>query len=78
MPHVPTVVPVPDPTPSAAVGEEAVPAKGLAQKPTSGRKRKRAEQDFSAQPAKKILGDGTRSPTCPVTWKSALTGIVIK
>lgn len=79
MPPTPKVLPVPDPAPSTALGEGAAAGKGLAQKPaTSGRKRKRAEQDSDAQPVKKILGDGTRSPTCPVTWKSALTGIIIK
>lgn len=41
-------------------------------------KRKKTVEDASAPPAKKILGDGTRSPTTPVTWRSSTTGIVIK
>lgn len=44
----------------------------------TGTKRKRSGEDASAPPAKKILGDGTRSPTTPVTWTSSTTGIVIK
>lgn len=44
----------------------------------TGTKRKQANEDASVPPAKKILGDGTRSPTTPVTWKSSSTGIVIK
>ncbi|XP_062394520.1 ribonucleases P/MRP protein subunit POP1 [Sardina pilchardus] len=71
------VMPVPEPVPSPAVEAVAVPTKDPPQKPVTGRKRKRAEQDSDGQPAKKILGDGTRSPTCPVTWKSPTTGIVI-
>lgn len=47
-------------------------------KQTSGTKRKRSREDASGPPAKKILGDGTRSPTTPITWKSSSTGIVIK
>lgn len=44
----------------------------------TGTKRRRTGADASAPPAKKILGDGTRSPTAPVTWRSSTTGIVIK
>ncbi|XP_062255136.1 ribonucleases P/MRP protein subunit POP1 [Platichthys flesus] len=40
-------------------------------------KRKRNCKDASEPPAKKILGDGTRSPITPVTWRSSSTGIVI-
>ncbi|KAF3691539.1 Ribonucleases P/MRP protein subunit POP1 [Channa argus] len=40
-------------------------------------KRKRNCKDARGPPAKKILGDGTRSPTTPITWKSSSTGIVI-
>jgi len=43
-----------------------------------GTKRKRGCKDISGPPAKKILGDGTRLPGTPVTWKSSSTGIVIK
>ncbi|XP_047453905.1 ribonucleases P/MRP protein subunit POP1 isoform X2 [Mugil cephalus] len=46
-------------------------------KPTPGAKRKRSCKDTSGPPAKKILGDGTRLPTTPVTWKSTSTGILI-
>ncbi|XP_072251016.1 ribonucleases P/MRP protein subunit POP1 isoform X2 [Leuresthes tenuis] len=42
-----------------------------------GTKRKRGCKDISEPPAKKILGDGTRLPGTPVTWKSSSTGIVI-
>ncbi|XP_018521260.2 LOW QUALITY PROTEIN: ribonucleases P/MRP protein subunit POP1 [Lates calcarifer] len=40
-------------------------------------KRKRNCKDASGPPAKKILGDGKRSPSTPVTWRSNSTGIVI-
>ncbi|TKS81636.1 Ribonucleases P/MRP protein subunit POP1 [Collichthys lucidus] len=43
----------------------------------TGTKRKHSGKDASVPPAKKILGDGTRSPTTAVTWKSSSTGIVI-
>ncbi|XP_059195587.1 ribonucleases P/MRP protein subunit POP1 [Centropristis striata] len=46
-------------------------------KQITGTKRKRALKDASGPPAKKILGDGTRAPTTPVTWKSSSNGIVI-
>ncbi|XP_017268731.1 ribonucleases P/MRP protein subunit POP1 [Kryptolebias marmoratus] len=42
-----------------------------------GIKRKRSSKDASEPPVKKILGDGTRLPGTPVTWKSDSTGIVI-
>uniref|UniRef100_A0A1A8RGE0 Processing of 1, ribonuclease P/MRP subunit n=1 Tax=Nothobranchius rachovii TaxID=451742 RepID=A0A1A8RGE0_9TELE len=42
-----------------------------------GAKRKRSSVDASEPPVKKILGDGTRLPGTPVTWKSSSTGIVI-
>lgn len=42
------------------------------------RKRKRSCKDASGPPAKKILGDGTRHPSTPITWKSSSSGIVIK
>lgn len=44
----------------------------------TGTKRKRTGEDAGAPPAKKILGDGTISPTTPITWSSSTTGIVIK
>ncbi|XP_034553730.1 ribonucleases P/MRP protein subunit POP1 isoform X2 [Notolabrus celidotus] len=40
-------------------------------------KRKKTVKDVTEPPAKKLLGDGTRSPTTPVTWKSSFTGIII-
>ncbi|MEQ2171201.1 hypothetical protein GOODEAATRI_008226, partial [Goodea atripinnis] len=43
-----------------------------------GAKRKRSRKDASEPAEKKILGDGTRLPSTPVTWKSSSTGIVIK
>ncbi|XP_038568148.1 ribonucleases P/MRP protein subunit POP1 [Micropterus salmoides] len=46
-------------------------------KQRTGTKRQRTVEDASGPPAKKILGDGTRSPTTPVTWKSSSTGIVM-
>ncbi|XP_074540482.1 ribonucleases P/MRP protein subunit POP1 [Halichoeres trimaculatus] len=44
---------------------------------TPGSKRKQTKKDVTEPPAKKILGDGTRSPTEPSTWKSSVTGITI-
>ncbi|XP_019711865.1 ribonucleases P/MRP protein subunit POP1 [Hippocampus comes] len=46
-------------------------------KHTPGTKRKQSEKDAGGPLAKKILGDGTRSPETPVTWKSSSTGILI-
>ncbi|XP_061571759.1 ribonucleases P/MRP protein subunit POP1 [Cololabis saira] len=40
-------------------------------------KRKRSCKEAGGPPAKKILGDGTRLPGTPVTWRSNSTGIVI-
>lgn len=48
-----------------------------AKQPT-GAKRKRASEPPGGPPAKKILGDGTRSPSTPVTWKSSSSGIMIQ
>ncbi|XP_038147770.1 ribonucleases P/MRP protein subunit POP1 [Cyprinodon tularosa] len=42
-----------------------------------GAKRKRSNKDAGEPPPKKIVGDGTRLPSTPVTWKSSSTGIVI-
>ncbi|XP_028835953.1 ribonucleases P/MRP protein subunit POP1 isoform X2 [Denticeps clupeoides] len=47
------------------------------QEQMSVRKRKRGEGHTGNQPAKKLLGDCTQSPSTPLTWKSDLTGIVI-
>lgn len=48
-----------------------------AKQPTGG-KRKRANEAPGGPLAKKILGDGTRSPSTPVTWKSSSSGIIIQ
>lgn len=75
---VPPVVPV---VKSAEVlihdpegGAEKTPE---AKQPT-GTKRKRASKPPGGPPAKKILGDGTRSPSTPVAWKSSSSGIIIQ
>lgn len=47
-------------------------------KQPTGAKRKRASEAPGGPPAKKILGDGTRSSSTPVTWKSSSSGIVIQ
>lgn len=57
---------------------EPKPEKTSDGKQVTGIKRKRTSNDASGPPAKKILGDGTRSPTTPVTWRSSSAGIVIK
>ncbi|KAG9339362.1 hypothetical protein JZ751_023755 [Albula glossodonta] len=69
---VPPPVPVPLPAPDPAPGPEQTAGEDQ----PAGRKRKRG--DKGAVPAKKILGDGTRSPTTSVTWQSDSTGIVIR
>ncbi|XP_006796033.1 ribonucleases P/MRP protein subunit POP1 [Neolamprologus brichardi] len=46
-------------------------------KPVPGTKRKRSRKDATGPPAKKILGDGTRLPSTPVSWRSSSNGIVI-
>ncbi|XP_028327552.1 ribonucleases P/MRP protein subunit POP1 [Gouania willdenowi] len=56
---------------------EPEPEKSSEAKLVPGKKRKRNHKDSSEPSAKKILGDGTRSTTSPVTWKSSLTGIII-
>nr|XP_061789906.1 ribonucleases P/MRP protein subunit POP1-like [Nerophis lumbriciformis] len=61
----------------SAAGSQPEPDKTREIKPTPGRKRKQSHRDANGPPAKKILGDGTRSPDTPVTWKSSSTGIVI-
>uniref|UniRef100_A0A4W4G133 Uncharacterized protein n=1 Tax=Electrophorus electricus TaxID=8005 RepID=A0A4W4G133_ELEEL len=42
-----------------------------------GGKRKREGDGNDGRPAKKVLGDGTRSPLTPVSWASSKTEIVI-
>ncbi|KAL7835658.1 hypothetical protein SRHO_G00280050 [Serrasalmus rhombeus] len=46
-------------------------------KPQNSRKRKQEDGGYDNYPAKKILGDGTRSLMTPVSWKSSKTDIVI-
>uniref|UniRef100_A0AAX7T262 Uncharacterized protein n=1 Tax=Astatotilapia calliptera TaxID=8154 RepID=A0AAX7T262_ASTCA len=46
-------------------------------KPVPGTKRKRSCKDATGPPAKKILGDGTRLRSTPVSWRSSSNGIVI-
>lgn len=78
---VPSVVPVVTPAevvPTLEPEPGPKPEKNPETKQITGTKRKRSCKDASGPPAKKILGDGTRSPTTPVTWKSSSTGIVIK
>ncbi|XP_042279648.1 ribonucleases P/MRP protein subunit POP1 [Thunnus maccoyii] len=75
---VPPVVPVVKPAEVVpTVESEPKPEKTPETKQITGTKRKRSRKDANGPPAKKILGDGTRSPTTPVTWKSNSTGIVI-
>ncbi|XP_056142227.1 ribonucleases P/MRP protein subunit POP1 [Lampris incognitus] len=74
----PPVSPVVMPADLAPVaGPEFTPEKIPWTKQTPGRKRKLSAKTADGPVAKKILGDGTRSPTTPVTWKSSSTGIVI-
>ncbi|XP_076004688.1 ribonucleases P/MRP protein subunit POP1 [Genypterus blacodes] len=66
-------VPESGPTPEPELKPELMPQI----KKTSQTKRKRSSQDGIGPPTKRLLGDGTRCPTTPVTWKSSSTGIVI-
>ncbi|XP_054897803.1 ribonucleases P/MRP protein subunit POP1 isoform X2 [Poeciliopsis prolifica] len=63
------------------LGAEADPAPQPEPNPDNelkaGAKRKRRCKDAGEPPAKRILGDGTRLPTSPVTWRSSSTGLVI-
>ncbi|XP_041843541.1 ribonucleases P/MRP protein subunit POP1 isoform X2 [Melanotaenia boesemani] len=60
-----------------ALDSEPKPENASKAKLVIGTKRKRSRKDVSEPPAKKILGDGTRFPGTPVTWKSSSTGMVI-
>lgn len=76
---VPPVVPVVKSAEVVVTHElEPKPEKTPETKQLTGTKRKRASDDPGGPPAKKILGDGTRASSTPVTWKSSSTGIVIK
>lgn len=78
-PVVPPVVAVVTPPEVVSTQEpEPKPEEIPEAKLVTGTKRKRTSKDASGPPAKKILGDGTRSPTTPVTWRSNSTGIIIK
>lgn len=72
------VVPPVVPEVSDAPQPESKPENTSEEKLKRGTKRKRNSKDTSEPPVKKILGDGTRLPGTPVTWKSCSTGIVIK
>ncbi|KAG7237310.1 hypothetical protein INR49_032493 [Caranx melampygus] len=72
---VPPLVPVVTPAEVTITPEPELTPEKTPEIP--GNKRKRNSKDPSVPPAKKILGDGTRSPTTPVTWRSNSTGIVI-
>lgn len=75
---IPAVVPVVKPA-GVFPGDETEesPKPSPFTKQISGTKRKRGSKDQSGPPAKKILGDGTRSPTTPVTWKSSSSTTII-
>lgn len=75
--HAP-VLPVGIPAEARSHEVEPKPERSSEVEQVPGTKRKRGGEDASAPPAKKILGDGTRSPSSPVTWRSSTTGIVIK
>ncbi|XP_036395476.1 ribonucleases P/MRP protein subunit POP1 [Megalops cyprinoides] len=75
VPPAPVAHPAAEPDPAPAPG----PTETAGKEQPEGRKRKRAgEESEVAVPVKKILGDGTRSPTTPVSWKSNSTEIVIR
>lgn len=79
---VETVAPAPEisltePGP-AATPTVADPSDPSSEPQPRGQKRKREDDGNNCQPAKKILGDGTRSPTTPVSWTSSKTHIVIR
>ncbi|XP_037533062.1 ribonucleases P/MRP protein subunit POP1 [Nematolebias whitei] len=75
---VPPVVPeVPDAEVNDAPQPESKPENTSEEKLKRGTKRKRSSKGTSEPTVKKILGNGTRLPGTPVTWKSCSTGIVI-
>ncbi|XP_033836821.1 ribonucleases P/MRP protein subunit POP1 [Periophthalmus magnuspinnatus] len=77
-PVIPPVVPValPAEVPSSEKTME-LPNPSPVIKQMSGIKRKSSCSDKSGPPAKKIIGDGTRSPTTPVMWRSRTSTTVI-
>ncbi|XP_029115863.1 ribonucleases P/MRP protein subunit POP1 [Scleropages formosus] len=63
---------------SSMEADPVVMPKGSAEEPPAGRKRKKmGRESDQTVPAKKIVGDGTRSPAAPTSWRSDSTGIVI-
>ncbi|XP_042187961.1 ribonucleases P/MRP protein subunit POP1, partial [Callorhinchus milii] len=69
-------IPVPEPVSSERKAEVEVAAKDPE---IVGLKRKREDKaGDGAVPEKIILGDGTRDPSKPVSWRSLTTGIVIQ
>ncbi|XP_058504584.1 ribonucleases P/MRP protein subunit POP1 [Solea solea] len=74
---VPPVVPVVTPAEVTPTKEPELKPEKAPKPAQSHTKRKRSCKDACEPPAKKILGDGTRSPSTPVTWRSSSTGIVI-
>lgn len=73
------VAPPVEPEVSCAEAEEESKSENIPDhKVKPGAKRKRSCKGAGEPAAKKILGDGTRLPGSPVTWKSSSTGILIK
>ncbi|KAM6968283.1 ribonucleases P/MRP protein subunit POP1 [Aplochiton taeniatus] len=74
--------PEPSPGPSTPLAPTPDPGRGLVKKPgvelkARGKRKRNSSAAAGEPPAKKILGDGTRSPMTPVSWKSSSTMIVI-
>ncbi|CAL9705268.1 unnamed protein product [Knipowitschia caucasica] len=76
VPIIPPVVPEVQAADVSHV-EESIELPKTVVKPIPGSKRKRSCSEPSGPPAKKILGDGTRSPTTPIVWKSNTSSTVI-
>ena len=74
---LPPVAPVTTPA-DVVPAQEPQPEKTPEATPVPGTKRKQPRGEAAEPPAKKILGDGTRAPSAPVSWRSGSTGIVIK
>lgn len=64
--------PSPLPTTSEEKSQTELPDEKIA------KKRKRKDDGESAQPVKKVIGDGTRDPHQPSSWICPATGIVIR
>ncbi|XP_077454504.1 ribonucleases P/MRP protein subunit POP1 [Stigmatopora argus] len=74
---VPPPVPLIMETDISTASSQPEPDKNCGINQKAGSKRKQSRKDASGPPVKKILGDGTRAPGTPVTWKSGSTGILI-